>query len=134
MDMKPQLGNPIPDQYKVRLGEGWETLEERVAGIEQRQKEQTDIIKRLKDNFDNPGVRYLYDTTTEYGGFLIIQDLSYTTYKIYNKNGKEVEGLSGGSFKGLSKAQQQIDLYNALHKTLEHINGQNGLAERSEAV
>ena len=107
----------IPEVYKVaaephNLTSFREQYEQRIAQLEKRTQQ-----------LEQPGVNWIYNTKQEYGGFLIIRDLEYTTYRIYDLQGKEVTGLSEGSFRQLPKAQIQIDMHNARQKALHNLNG-----------
>jgi ribosome-associated translation inhibitor RaiA len=112
------IGNPIPEEFKVtdsevhNLSSFREMYEQRLARLEKKTAQ-----------LEQPGVNWIYDTKQEYGGFTIVRDLEYTTYRIYDLQGKEVSGLSEGSFRNLNRAQGQIDMYNALQKAMNKLNG-----------
>jgi hypothetical protein len=116
---KPMIGNPIPDEYKVmdsevhNLSSFREMYEQRLAQLEQKHNALESRVKTAP--IDN--------TQVNHNGFLITRDLVYTTYKITDLNGKDVPGLSEGSFKSFTRAQTQVDNYIALQKALNKLNG-----------
>src|SRR5882762_9856277 len=98
---KPMIGEPIPNEYKVtdsevhNLSSFREMYEQRLASaqmqIAQLEKKHSDLESRVKTApIDN--------TQVNHNGFLITRDLTYTTYKITDLQGKDVQGLSEGSF------------------------------------
>jgi hypothetical protein len=106
----------IPERYKVRVGEGWETLaqvEARLAGLENK-------LNLLESHVKTAPVN---NNQAAYNGFLITRDLAYTTYKITDLQGNDVPGLSEGSFKNINLAHARIDGHNAIKKALNSLNG-----------
>lgn len=103
---KPQIGNPIPDKYKVTV----EELDQRLGIVEK----QLNIIPSIPKHFENENTAYI-----EHNGCLIYRNLSSRMYKALDINAFEIPRLSDSEFNQLDRCKSAIDSYISAKQLME---------------